>query len=355
MAIDLRRGLEVRLRRAASMLGVEYHKARLRRLAHRGAGRRLRSALGREVRFSVQFDQDIPFAHDAVLERDGPGLRVRLSPHDIVGERRLVERIATYGFWLLACGPGVHAISVTLSDGDRPSGATFSPSSFLPDVTLLPDPDYFTTWGYHRERAAAAERDVPWRQRSDTLVWRGSMNSHDSFDPAVAMARPSMAAQRLLACLALRGVANTDVRFVDPGRKDTAPAAFIPWEIGGERVSQATWIGRKFALDIDGYTNAWGNLFTRLLLGCCVLKVESRQGYRQWYYDHLEPWVTHIPVAADLTDLAEKFDWALTHEAECEEIAARGRALAQTLDIGAVTGDAVARISRNWQRKRDLP
>ena len=113
MAIDLRRGLEVRFRRAVSILGAQYHKARLRGLAHLEAGRRLRNALGREVALVVEFDSEIPFAHDVVIERRGPGLRVRLSPHNIAGEERLIDRVATYGFWLLACGPGVRAISVS--------------------------------------------------------------------------------------------------------------------------------------------------------------------------------------------------------------------------------------------------
>lgn len=64
--------------------------------------------------------------------------------------------------------------------------------------------------------------------------------------------------------------------------------------------------GRRFALDVDGNTNAWANLFQRLLLGCCVIKVASPFGYRQWYYDDLVPWVHYVPVRADMADLVDR-------------------------------------------------
>jgi hypothetical protein len=34
------------------------------------------------------------------------------------------------------------------------------------------------------------------------------------------------------------------------------------------------------------------------------------------YYDRLEPWVSYIPVAADLSDLKAGVEWALLHQNE---------------------------------------
>src|SRR5262249_30353973 len=124
----------------------------------------------------------------------------------------------------------------------------------------------------------------------------------------------------------------------------------------GSRVAPATWLGQKHALDIDGFSNAWSNLFTRLLFGCCVLKVESRYGFRQWYYDRLKPWQHYIPVAADLSDLAERVDWARAHDRACQEIAEAGRRLALTMTMSAVTAEAVGIIEANWRHERsDAP
>jgi hypothetical protein len=39
-----------------------------------------------------------------------------------------------------------------------------------------------------------------------------------------------------------------------------------------------------------------------------------------WYFPLLQPYVDHIPVKADLSDLAEKIQWCREHDAECKAI-----------------------------------
>jgi len=86
------------------------------------------------------------------------------------------------------------------------------------------------------------------------------------------------------------------------------------------------------------------NLFTRLLIGCCVLKVGSPRGFRQWYYDDLEPWVHYVPVKADLSDLCDKIAWSAANGDECEKIAARGQAFALERDYDSEIATAVRRL-----------
>ena len=45
----------------------------------------------------------------------------------------------------------------------------------------------------------------------------------------------------------------------------------------------------RHLIDIDGWANSWSGLFQKLLSGSTVLKVASNKGFRQWYYDRLEP------------------------------------------------------------------
>ena len=325
----------------------------LRTRAVRAAKTGLRHVLENPPPLKVDLDPTMPFAHDAVLSREGKGVVVSLSAHNpaltaIYGPPRL----AAYLYWLLHCDEEVRRISVTLSDGDRASGAIFSPSTFLPDVVAVPDPIFFNTRGYRRERTMGIYSGIPWDERSNDLVWRGGMNSPNSFDPEMAGARPHYAAQRLLACLALRDVPGTDVKFVRPNQPETAAAAYRTLAIEGEWLAPHTWLGRKFALDIDGHSNAWANFFTRLLFGCCVLKVASRYGYRQWYYDRLQPWKHFVPLAADLSDLAEKLDWVKRNDAACRDIAQHGRAVAMALTLDVARDEAAALIGANWQRRR---
>jgi len=100
-----------------------------------------------------------------------------------------------------------------------------------------------------------------------------------------------------------------------------------------DRIHERLWLDRKYALDIDGNSNAWSNLFIRLLFGCCVIKVSSPKGFRQWYYDRIEPWKHYVPVKSDLSDLVDQIDWCRGHEDACSEIAAAGQAVAKSLTL----------------------
>ncbi len=112
----------------------------------------------------------------------------------------------------------------------------------------------------------------------------------------------------------------------------------------GGKIRQSAWGGYKFALDVDGHTNAWSNFFARLRLGCCVLKIQSARGYRQWYYDRLKPWHHYLPVRADMSDLIEKIDWCRDHEAECATLANARRQFAHAMTVESEIEDAVQRL-----------
>lgn len=111
-----------------------------------------------------------------------------------------------------------------------------------------------------------------------------------------------------------------------------------------EPVPQEAFGTYRHAIDIDGNASAWAGLFSKLILGNTVLKVNSAAGYRQWYYDRLIPFRNFIPVRADMSDLIEIAHWLGAHKAAAEEIAARGAALAQALTWQAVMDDAADRI-----------
>ena len=79
---------------------------------------------------------------------------------------------------------------------------------------------------------------------------------------------------------------------------------------------------------------------TRLHQGCCVLKVESPLGYRQWYYDRLRPYEHYIPIKADLSDFFEQVEWGRSHLKECEEVARNGQLLARSMSFESETIEA---------------
>ena len=57
-------------------------------------------------------------------------------------------------------------------------------------------------------------------------------------------------------------------------------------------------------------------------LGSVILKVAPRQvADRMWYFPILQPYVDHVPVKADLSDLEEKIRWCRDNDDKCREIA----------------------------------
>lgn len=286
------------------------------------------------------------YGFDVLIHRDGREIVIELP---LINAGSLWHKAAQLGpayvYWLLACPPEVRTLSVTLSDGDRPGEHRFAPSTNQPHVTPIPDPYYFDTAGFSRWRRRAADQALPWRERSADIVWRGSSSGDGTFDPVLAAVQPRGAAPRMRLCLALRNVPGADAAISFIPREEVSLAVLVEHGVGAKPVAEETWMGRKFAIDIDGQTNTWSNLITRLHFGCCVLKIESERGFRQWYYDRLRPFEHYVPVRSDLSDLIEKIDWVRSHDAEAEAIARRGQELARSLDYPAVKAEAIALIS----------
>ena len=292
----------------------------------------------------------------------GQDLRLRKGPvyvHmscDLDAARRdpatrlvLSARSATFVHLLSRTVPEITECMATTNDdgGERDGVVCFCARA--PGPILVPDADFFLSNAYRAIRTLGARPPRPWRQRSDILVWRGATTGMGDITAAAMSAANPALIQRTRMCLALRDAPDCNVKFsslvqsadpiVDQSRLDAC-------DLVGGRVQAEQWVGHKFALDVDGNTNAWSNLLQRLLLGCCVLKVASKRGFRQWYYDDLVPWRHFVPVAADLSDLREKVAWCRSHLPECEAIAVEGHALAHRMTFDREMARGVEAMNR---------
>ncbi|KAG3243710.1 hypothetical protein PI124_g11468 [Phytophthora idaei] len=83
----------------------------------------------------------------------------------------------------------------------------------------------------------------------------------------------------------------------------------------------------KYILYVEGHCAA--NRYAFLMrLGSVILKVESRcVADEMWYYPVLKPFEDHVPIKADLSDLAEKIQWCRENDDKCQQIAARANEL----------------------------
>lgn len=268
--------------------------------------------------------------------------------HDLPLYEMMWRRLPTFVRIFSRLAPTVTQVTTNISDGggNQPNELAFC--SDEPRAILVPDPAFMTPNIYEPFRELADSRPDRWNSREETLLWRGAVTGQGNITTdAMDIDDPSLK-QRVRLCLALRGLVDVDARLVATGHDRGAhltTEALKAHGILGDRLPPSHWIDVKFALDIDGSSNSWTNLYTRLLLGCCVLKVASPAGYRQWFYDEFVPWTHYVPVASDLSDVVEKIEWCRSHDEACREIAAAGQEFALRRTPESETVAAVQRIN----------
>ena len=285
---------------------------------------------------------------DVTLVRERGRIHFGLPPdptHMVFAQR---EVITAYLYLLLHCPPSVTAMTCDCSDGHEASEARFSPSSRNPRAIPVPDHYFILRNGFAAERAMAEAAAVAWADRRDTIVWRGGANGEGIHPVSQADATNPRVIQRARLCMLAGSIPNLEAKLTSGQGPERGLEAFALSGLTGTPRPEREWLGDKFAIDIDGWTNAWSNLLIRMHFGCCVLKVASADGYRQWWYDRLRPWEHFIPVRADMADLAEKVDWVRSNDVEAKAIASRGQQLARSMTLASETAIAVQIIEQNW-------
>lgn len=310
--------------------------------------KRVRAATSFGGKIHLETDKNILSDLDVRVERCGDDFRVFTGDVDRKAEtmRIVFNRVPTAIIHMYNAGPQVERLMFNLSDGALPSLADYAFSSFHPGMNLMPDFYFVDRRGYQPMRHFVQENDIPWAERSNDIIWRGCLNGAGLFSVEPSQKDNPLVRQRLrMAMYASETV--VDFKFASAITKIEehflAKAGLLV-----DHMPTRSWITRKFAIDIDGFSCAWDNFFIRRLQGTCVLKVESQMGFRQWYYHLLKPFEHYVPIKKDLSDLKEKVDWVLTHDAEAQAIAENGRKLADAMTWDAVMDEAAADIRQNY-------
>ena len=284
----------------------------------------------------------------AAITRDGN--HIKISCHEwMLSERPndLHQRLIGVLTILTKAPLDRFQVVADLSDGEDSGPGMVSFCSRDPAAFLVPDHGFIRTRGQQNHRRVARANMIAWTERSDRIVWRGLTTGRGIISKPHLCEHDMELLPRVQLCLALKEVAGTDAKLsgvVQSPDKDVHVDRLKQAGILGEYISPIAWNGLKFAVDIDGNTNAWSNLLTRLIMGCCVLKVASPLGYRQWYYGELERWTHYVPVSADLSDLRDRIAWCRANTTECGRIAAQGQAFAMAHDYDPEVASAVRRL-----------
>jgi lipoprotein signal peptidase len=197
------------------------------------------------------------------------------------------------------------------------------------DTFLLPDPVYIMTAGYKDIASYFETNPIAWNDRKLIGFWRGSTTGrlHDvpSWEHLPRIRLCSIGASR--PDLFDIGVTSI-IGGLESNTDDIRERGYVKDYIPDNDYQQY-----RFHIDIDGNSNSWPGLFTKLLTGSPVLKVASSLNFKQWYYDRLKPWVNFVPVSADMHDLTQRLEWLSRHEAAAQDIGEAGRRLAQNLTL----------------------
>jgi hypothetical protein len=223
-------------------------------------------------------------------------------------------------------------------------------------VALVPDPQFINSHGYQAIRDAVLRGRLPsWRDRRSVVFWRGSPTTNFMGCDGTVVENLEQI-PRVKLCLALKDTSAADVAIMEswvPAEsqlghsRESLLSELDRWGIFRPMVPILEHAKYRLLIDIDGVANAW-SLFEKLLLGSCVIKVGS--SFEQWFYQDVEAWSHFVPVRHDLSDLHEKLEWCLAHNAETRAIAARGQrfALQHTYDVGR--NIALAAVRRSTTR-----
>lgn len=201
-------------------------------------------------------------------------------------------------------------------------------------VPLLIDPFFYHMEGY----AKFTKIELPkWHERKTTVLWRGATTGAAALNTTNEMCvTDDRLRQRIRLAMLAKQHTHCDIKIhhvvqtVDEALDTTR---LKDHELLGERINEMEMSNSQFGLDIDGNTNSWSQFLKLAKLGCCIFKVESPRGHKQWYTDEFEAMQHYIPIRADLADFDERVDWAFSNPNACELIAREANRIAMQMTL----------------------
>jgi hypothetical protein len=217
------------------------------------------------------------------------------------------------------------SVVINLGDIGEVPGLAFCDSR--PDRFLVPDTVFVPSKGYSHARQIYDANNIAWNERNPVAFWRGATTGIQripgDWRSLERVRLCALAQSDEFVGLIDAGISKIaqfdDLQVVEEIKQSGVFRDFVPWQ---------DWNQYKYHIDIDGNTNAWEGFFLRLLTGSPVLKIESGSGRVQWFYDRLVPWKHYVPVAPDMSDLADKIRWLVRNPSTAQRIGQHGREFA---------------------------
>lgn len=184
--------------------------------------------------------------------------------------------------------------------------------------------------------------DVPWTEKRSQIVWRGFFSGNTRRDGKILLAHDCVvnAAQGRDAASALADNFASFARFravIKAASTDCLDARFTGWSelperladnqvvtellrpMHGDPLSIRDQLGFRYLLCLEG-NDYPTSLFWSLASNSLVLM--PKPVWETVFHESLEPWTHYVPVAADLSDLEQRFAWCEDHQSEVLDMVA---------------------------------
>lgn len=179
----------------------------------------------------------------------------------------------------------------------------------------IPFIDYFTfRWQKFSKEVISARLllENQWKNKKNKIFWRG-ISTGKNYNVRNYLYKPRI---RLIT-LSKNNPEIIDAKLTNIIQTDPILASKI---LSISEISSYTNISDqlkyKYLIDIDGHTSSFSPW--RLLSGSVTFKQETNN--IQWFYPLLKPWIHYVPIKEDLSDIFEKFEYALSNDGEMKQI-----------------------------------
>ncbi|KAL6073680.1 Protein O-glucosyltransferase 1 [Balamuthia mandrillaris] len=168
---------------------------------------------------------------------------------------------------------------------------------------------------------------TPWSERSNLPFWKGQLPFKKTLP--YYQETPDHPRSHLVR-LSKHRPQCVHARFSPVPNTLAARSASLPEDLEDmvEAQSPVRYADHKYLVHVGnvGYAD---RLWQLLLSGSTVLWMQD--GWQEWWYPYLQPFVHFVPVGMDAADLCEKVAWLQAHPREAERIANNGRELVSQL------------------------
>jgi Glycosyl transferase family 90 len=228
-------------------------------------------------------------------------------------------------------------------------GSVLKDTTVLPSVKVYPFPPYLKCldeWYHTKTKQCTTWEIIPsecrlgWNNLTSQIIWRGRMYQFlESLDVAffnqsnlTQIPVPSFLPRQVAMNMSLHAKKIYEIQISNLTLITNNQS--LPWldiqDGNVEYMSRKDMAKYRYQIDFGGAGGTtWTGTLDKLAMPGLLFHHETPA--KDWYYDNLIPWKHYIPIRTDLSDLFEKYQWAVKNDREARSIAAAGTQFANEL------------------------